>query len=103
MRFNVTVGTLRPEDFGLPRVAIGDLQGGDREENARIIRQILQGEAGPKRDIVLMNAAAALMVGGKAKDFKDAAAVASRSIDSGAALARLEALIEFSRRLPAEK
>lgn len=103
MRFNVTVGTLRPEDFGLPRVAIGDLQGGDREENARIIRQILQGEAGPKRDIVLMNAAAALMVGGKAKDFKDAAAVASRSIDSGVALARLEALIEFSRRLSAEK
>lgn len=50
-----------------------------------------------------MNAAAALMVGGKAKDFKDAAAVASRSIDSGAALARLEALIEFSRRLSAEK
>lgn len=66
-------------------------------------RCALQGEAGPKRDIVLMNAAAALMVGGKAKDFKDAAAVASRSIDSGAALARLEALIEFSRRLSAEK
>jgi len=95
--------TLRPEDFGLPRVAIGDLQGGDREENAQIIRQILQGEAGPKRDIVLMNASAALMVGGKAKDFKDGAALASRSIDSGAALAKLLALIEFSRHLSAEK
>ena len=62
---------VRPEDFGLPRVSIGELQGGDREENAQIIRQILHGETEAKRDIVLMNAAAALLVGGKARDFKE--------------------------------
>ena len=94
---------VRPEDFGIPRVAIGDLQGGDREENAQIIRQILQGESGAKRDIVVMNAAAALVVGGKAKDFKEGVALASHSIDSSAARAKLEALIEFSQRLSAEK
>jgi anthranilate phosphoribosyltransferase len=68
-----------------------------------IIRQVLQGEVGPKRDIVLMNAAAALLVGGKARDFKDGVALASRSIDSGAALAKLLALSEFGQRLSAEK
>jgi anthranilate phosphoribosyltransferase len=95
--------TVRPEDFGLPRTSIRDLQGGDREENARIIRQILDGEAGPKRDIVLMNAAAALMVGGKARDLKEAVALAARSVDSGAARAKLDALVTLSQKLAQEK
>jgi anthranilate phosphoribosyltransferase len=95
--------TVRPEDFGLPRASMADLQGGDREENARIIRAILDGEPGPKRDIVLMNAAAALVAGGCARDFKEGVALAARAIDSGAARAKLEALIAFSRRLAAEK
>jgi anthranilate phosphoribosyltransferase len=82
---------------------MADLQGGDREENARIIRAILDGEPGPKRDIVLMNAAAALVAGGCARDFKEGVALAARAIDSGAARAKLEALIAFSRRLAAEK
>ena len=95
----VSTFTLRPEDFGLPRAIIADLRGGDREQNAHIIREILAGSAGPKRDIVLMNAAAALVVGGKARDFKEGVALAARSIDSGAARAKLEHLVRLSREL----
>jgi anthranilate phosphoribosyltransferase len=91
--------TVRPEDFGLGRATIGELMGGDREENARIIRAILDGETGPRRDIVLMNAAAALLAGGKARDFKDGVGLAAQAIDSGAARRTLEALIALSRRL----
>src|SRR2546428_71449 len=60
--------TVRPEDFGLPRAAITELLGGDREQNAEIIRTILRGEVGPKRDIVLMNASAPLVAGGRRPD-----------------------------------
>ena len=95
----VSTFTLRPEDFGLPRATIADLRGGDRDQNAQIIREILAGATGPKRDIVLMNAAAALVVGGKARDFKDGVALAARSIDSGAARAKLEHLVRLSREL----
>jgi len=93
---------VRPEDFGLPRAAIGDLRGGDRQENADIIRRVLGGEAGPRRDIVLMNAAAALVAGGKARDFKEGVALAAQSIDSGAAAGKLAALVAFSQRMSAE-
>ena len=95
--------TLRPEDFGLARATIGELRGGDREENAGIIRAILDGEAGPRRDIVLMNAAAALVAGGRARDLKDGVDVGARAIDSGAALRKLEALVGLSGRLAEEK
>ena len=95
--------TVRPEDFGLPRASIADLRGGDREGNAQIIRHILGGGDGPKRDIVLMNAAAALVVGGKARDLKEGVALAAHSIDSGAAQRKLAALVEFSRKLTGEK
>ena len=95
--------TVRPEDFGIPRATIRELQGGDREENAQIIRQILQGEGGPKRDIVLMNAAAALVVGGKARDLKEGVTMAAHSIDSGSARAKLEALVVLSKKLAQEK
>jgi anthranilate phosphoribosyltransferase len=95
--------TLRPEDFGLPRAAIADLKGGDREQNAQIIRALLDGEPGPKRDIVLMNASAALVAGGRARDLKEGVELASRSIDSGAARARLEALVALSGRLAGEQ
>ena len=98
----VRSSTVRPEDFGLPSASIQDLRGGDREENAEIIRRILAGEAGPRRDIVLMNAAAALVVGGKARDFKEGVALAAQSIDSGAAAAKLAGLIALSRRLANE-
>ena len=95
--------TVRPEDFGLARATIRELMGGDREENARIIRAILDGEPGPRRDIVLMNAAAALVAGGKARDLKDGVGLAAQAIDSGAALRKLEALVGLSGRLAAEK
>jgi anthranilate phosphoribosyltransferase len=98
----VRSSTVSPEDFGLPRVSIQDLRGGDREENADIIRRVLAGELGPRRDIVLMNAAAALVVGGKARDFKDGVAQAAQAIDTGAATERLTGLISLSQKLAAE-
>jgi anthranilate phosphoribosyltransferase len=90
---------VRPEDFGLSRASIQDLAGGDREQNAEVIRAILDGEPGARRDIVLMNAAAALVAGGRARDLKEGVAVAAQSIDSRAARGKLEALIALSRRL----
>ena len=95
--------TVRPDDFGLPQASIADLQGGDRQQNADIIREILGGQPGPRRDIVLMNAAAALVAGGRARDLKDGVAPAARSIDSGAAQDKLERLIALSRKLAEEK
>src|SRR6188474_23582 len=92
---------VRPEDFGLARARVGDLQGGDRDENAQIIRRILAGDPGPRRDIVLMNTAAALVVGAKARDLKEGVALAAQSIDSGAAAAKLEALVALSQSLAA--
>jgi anthranilate phosphoribosyltransferase len=94
--------TVRPEDFGMVRASIGDLRGGDREENARIIRAILDGEPGPRRDIVLMNASAALVVGARARDLKEGVALAAQSIDSGKAHAKLDDLIGFSQHLAQE-
>jgi anthranilate phosphoribosyltransferase len=94
---------VRPEDFGLVRATIGDLRGGDREQNAQIIRALLDGEPGPKRDIVLMNASAALVAGGKARDLKEGVELAARSIDGGAARTKLAALATLSQRLAAEK
>src|SRR5438093_562270 len=93
---------VRPEDFGLARASIKDLQGGDREQNAEIIRAVLGGETGPRRDIVLMNAAAALVAGARARDLKDGVAVAAQSIDSSAARGKLDALVALSRRLAEE-
>src|SRR4029078_9764716 len=95
--------TVRPEDFGLARATIGELRGGDREENARIIRAILDGEAGHRRDIVLMNAAAALVAGARARDLKEGVGLAAHSIDDGAALRKLEALIGLSGGLAEER
>jgi anthranilate phosphoribosyltransferase len=95
--------TVRPEDFGMERASINDLRGGDREENARIIRAVLDGETGPKRDIVLMNAAAALVVGAKARDLKEGVAIAAQSIDSRKARAKLDDLIGFTHHVAQEK
>jgi anthranilate phosphoribosyltransferase len=99
----VRTSVVRPEDFGVPRAAIGDLRGGDREENAAIIRRVLDGEPGPRRDMVLVNAGAALVAGGRARDFKEGAQLAGHSIDTGAARGKLEALVSLSRELAPEK
>jgi len=98
----VRSSTVRPEDFGLPKASIQDLRGGDRAENAQIIRQVLAGEPGPRRDIVLMNAAAVLVLGGKARDFKEGVTMAAVAIDSGAAAAKLAGLVALSQRLAIE-
>ncbi len=95
--------TVRPEDFGMPRASIKDLQGGDREQNAQIIRGLLDGESGPRRDIVLMNAAAALVAGGRARDLKEGVGLAAQSIDDGGARGKLELLVALSQRLAQEK
>ena len=91
----VRVFEIAPEDFGLQRTSLETLRGGDAEANAHIIREVL---AGRRRDgaraLVVANAAAALHVGGMSDSFSDASQLAARSIDGGAALAKLEQLIE---------
>jgi anthranilate phosphoribosyltransferase len=87
--------TVQPEDFGLPRVNLADLKGGSAADNAEIIRRILAGERGPKRDIVVLNAGAAIAAGGKAADIAAGIALATQAIDSGAARDRLARLVEF--------
>ena len=84
-----------PEDFGLERAPISAISGGDAAHNAGLIRAILAGEPGPRRDIVIANAAAALVAAGRAADFLEGAQLAAQSIDSGAARQKLEALIAF--------
>jgi len=84
--------TIRPSDFGMSTASVEDLRGGSAEENARIVLQILEGEKGPKRDVVLLNAAAGILVSGKAADFNHAIIEAEKSIVAGAALAKLETL-----------
>ncbi len=90
---------LTPETFGVARASGQDLKGGDREANAATVRAILAGQPGPKRDIVLVNASAALVAAGAAADFAEGLRVAAGSIDSGRALGKLEALAALTRRL----
>jgi anthranilate phosphoribosyltransferase len=89
--------TISPGAYGIAIADIGDLAGGDAETNARITREVLSGERGACRDIVLMNAGAAIYVGGCAGDLREGINLAGRSIDSGSARARLDALIEATR------
>lgn len=87
---------IRPEDFGFARCEKADLVGGTPEENAAITRAVLAGEPGPRRNAVLLNAGAALYIGGKAKTMQDGTALAAELIDSGAAIATLEKFVEVS-------
>ncbi len=93
--------TVAPEDFGLTRCQKSDLVGGTPVENAAITRAILAGEKGPKRDAVLLNAGAALYIGGKAASWREGLSLAASLIDSGAAAKTLEKLIEVSNRADA--
>ncbi len=90
---DVAVFEVVPEDAGLPRAKLVDLKGGDAKANAEAIRVLLQGEPGPFRDIVLLNAAAALIVAGKAANLADGVKRAARAIDTGAANTALDKLI----------
>ena len=85
------------EELGIKKAEIKDLQGGDSALNAKIILDILNGEKGPKRDIVLLNSAAALLTCGIAKDFTDGIKLAKKSLDEGLALKTLERLKDVSR------
>lgn len=87
---------LSPEDFGLVPCTLEDLRGGDAQENAQIARDILSGETGPKRDMVLLNSAAALYMAGKADGLKAGVETARELIDSGKAAAKLEELVRVS-------
>jgi len=88
---------IRPEQFFGQAADPLDLKGGTPEENAEITKRILNGETGPKRDVILINASAALVAAGKAADFKDGIQVAANAIDTGDALSKLNALIAFTR------
>lgn len=83
---------MSPEDFGIQPAKVDDILGGDAAENARIIESIFRGERGARRDVVLLNAAPALVAGGATKSWKEGIRLAAESIDSGAALKKLEEL-----------
>ncbi len=89
---------IAPEDFGLARAPLSALAGGDVAENARIIRSVLEGERSPRRDVVLLNAAAALAAAGLAGNIRAALPLAERSLDSGAAREKPELLVRESNR-----
>jgi len=89
---------IRPEDAGLKPCRAEDLRGGSAGENARILKDILSGKKGPRRDIVLLNAGAAIFLADRAKSMKEAAALAAESIDSMEAMKKLEALKALSTR-----
>lgn len=95
---NIKTYYINPGEFGIKKAGLKDIKGGDALENAEITLSILKGERGPKRDIVLLNTAAALMVASKAKDFKEGIKMAEDAIDSGKALEKLNKLIELTNK-----
>ena len=95
--------TISPEDAGLPIARPADLKGGDPAENAAALRALLEGETGPYRDIVLLNAAATLIVAGKVDDLAAGVRVAAATIDSGAALTALNRLVAITNEFSEEE
>jgi anthranilate phosphoribosyltransferase len=88
---------LDPRDLGLNRSRPGDLLGGTPPENASLLRAVLDGEGGPRRDVVLLNAAAAVLAAGRADDWPQAITVARESLDSGRARQVLDRLVQTSK------
>jgi anthranilate phosphoribosyltransferase len=88
--------TLSPKDFGLSQAPLQALRGGTPQENAALIRGLFEGASGPRRDVVLMNSAAALVVTGLAANFREGAESAAQALSSGAALEKLERLHRFT-------
>ncbi len=93
----ITSYTISPEDFGIFSVSSAKIQGGDAATNAAILESIFRGERGPRRDVVVLNAAAAIVAGGAAETMQDGVRAAENSIDSSAALKKLDSLRELSR------
>ncbi|OGW17369.1 MAG: hypothetical protein A3K09_01215 [Nitrospinae bacterium RIFCSPLOWO2_12_FULL_47_7] len=88
--------SINPQEFGFSCCSLADLQGGTPEESAAIIRALLEGKTGAKRDIVLLNAAAAITLAGKSGSMQSALELARQSIDSGAAYQKLKDLCKVS-------
>lgn len=88
--------TIKPEDFGIKRAKISDLAGGEKVLNAEILQEVLSGAKGPKRDILLINAGAALYVAEKASSIKEGMAIAAKTIDQGLAIAKMKEFIEVT-------
>lgn len=95
---NIRTFEVTPEDAGLTRSSPGSLKGGDAEANAVALRGVLEGKPGAYRDVALLNAAAALIVAGKAADLKEGVAIGTRTLDSGAAAAKLKQLVAVSNK-----
>jgi anthranilate phosphoribosyltransferase len=93
---NVRSYEVTPEEFGITRARLEDISGGDAKANAAIIREILTGKKSPRRDVVLLNAAAALVAAGKVEHLGDGIPLAAQSIDSGTAAAKLDAMVQFT-------
>ena len=89
---------VEPEEFGMTRATLQDIAGGDAVENAAIIRAILGGEKSPRRNVVMLNSAAALVAAGRADHIANAIPLAAVSLESGAAARKLEKLVEFTSR-----
>ncbi len=92
----VTLSTIEPEDFGLRRCALADLQGGDANVNAAIVRDVLGGNPGPKREVVLLNAAYALVAVGLSRDVEAGLVRARGVVDDGLAMAKLDGLVALT-------
>jgi anthranilate phosphoribosyltransferase len=88
---------ITPAELGVAQATLDDLRGGDGAENAVLLQEVLSGAPGPRRDIVLVNAAAALVVAGSAGDLREGIALAAHAIDEGLAAAKLDALRRFGQ------
>jgi anthranilate phosphoribosyltransferase len=95
-RNGVTLSSVTPEQLGLARCPMAALKGGDAVANAAIVRSVLEGEKGPRRDIVLLNAAYALLAAGKTASATEGLAMAAEAIDSGRAHHQMERLAEMT-------
>jgi anthranilate phosphoribosyltransferase len=91
--------SISPEDFGFSRTSLADIKGSTPADNAAMVRRVLSGTTGPQRDVVLMNAAAAIVAGDKAKTLQEGATLAAEAIGSGRALDKLDRLIKVSQSL----
>ena len=92
----ITEFTIKPEDVGIKRASMEDIRGGTGDDNAKALTALLEGDHGPYRDIVLMNAAGGLLVSGQVKSYADGIELAAETIDNGKALAALNKLVEVS-------
>lgn len=101
-RGTVRTYTVTPEEVGIARSTLADIAGGDGADNARLVRTVLEGEHGPRRDVVLMNSSAALLAAGAVSDLAEGVVRARESIDSGKALNALESLVAVSNRFATE-